>query len=136
MKAEKLRASNDSGKKRTKKILLVDDDEPTQLYIRRMLQKAGYTVCIAENGRDCLCRLEQEEFDCVLMDIRMPVMDGMETTRQIRTVDNGCRDTPVIALTAYVSSEARETFLQAGMDDFIPKPTDNHTLLNTLKKYL
>ena len=116
------------------KVLLVDDDETTQLYIRTLLEKQGCKVTVAGNGEKALSVLEHDEFDCILMDIQMPVLDGAEATRQIRNSEAKYRDIPILALTAYAMSGDREKFIGYGMDDYIAKPVDREELMQVLEK--
>ncbi len=118
------------------KVLLVDDDAMTQFYVRHLLEKQGMDIQIAENGEKALNRLGEEQFDCILMDIQMPVMDGVEATRRIRSSSSGFRSIPIIALTAYAMAGDRETFIQAGMDDYLAKPVDKDDLIETLSRNL
>ena len=80
--------------------------------------------------------LTEANFDCVLMDVQMPVMDGIEATKKIRSSRLGYENIPIIALTAYAMRGDREQFLEAGMDDYLAKPVDRDKLLAILKKYL
>ncbi len=124
------------GEGETASVLLVDDDAVTQLHIRRLLEKEGFTVTLAEDGKDALSFLARENFGCVLMDIQMPEMDGVEATRRIRAGESGDANIPVIALTAYAMQGNREEFLQAGMDEYIAKPVDKHELLDILDRHI
>ncbi len=119
-----------------RKILLVDDDETTRVQISRLLQKEGLAVREAENGEQALSRLAIEPFDCILMDIQMPALDGIEATKRIRAIEEQGRDIPIIALTAYAMSGDRERFLQAGMNDYIAKPVDKNELIAVLERNL
>jgi CheY-like chemotaxis protein len=116
------------------KVLVVDDDEVTRLHMRRLLEKQKLTVRIAENGERALEELARTQFDCVLMDVQMPVLDGVETTKRIRASRTGFQDVPIIALTAYAMSGDREIFLQAGMDDYIAKPVEGKELIAIIKR--
>jgi PAS domain S-box-containing protein len=112
------------------RILFAEDDSVTRLTIKRLLEKTGHTVSVAVDGEDALRILEQEQFDLILMDIQMPVLDGMAATRAIRFKDRfeAIRDIPIIAVTAYAMSGDREKFLGAGMNDYISKPVDIEAL--------
>ncbi|MBZ2172552.1 ATP-binding protein [Nitratidesulfovibrio sp. SRB-5] len=112
------------------RILLVEDDTVTQLAVRRMLEKAGHTVTVAGDGRAGLHALAGGSFDMVLMDIQMPIMDGMEAVARIRKGEAGPdrAGIPVVALTAYAMEGDRERFMGAGMDAYATKPTDMDTL--------
>ena len=103
-------------------ILLVDDNATNRLVASRMLMAAGHTVETATNGLEALAAVGNTRFDAVLMDISMPEMDGLEATRRIRTLDEPYRSTPIVALTANAIAGDRETFLAAGMDDYLTKP--------------
>jgi len=116
------------------RVLLAEDDSVTQLFIRHLLEDLGYTVVIKENGADVLESLQEEPFDCILMDIRMPVLDGLETTRRIRSSGQPFSDIPIIALTAYAMSGDRETFLKSGMDSYLAKPVDADELRVVLEQ--
>jgi len=116
-------------------ILLAEDNPFNQQVAVGFLQDAGATVCVARNGKEALDLLSKEHFDCVLMDIQMPEMDGLEATRIIRA-DPDMAGTPVIAITANATSEDRERCLAAGMDDFIGKPFKPHVFYATLAKWL
>ena len=118
------------------KVLLVDDDETTQLYIGNLLEMKGISHSLAENGKTALQQLEQNKYDCILMDVQMPVLDGVETTKQIRSSYSNCKNIPIIAMTAYAMSGDRETFLEAGMDDYIAKPVDKDELVEVLERNL
>ncbi len=116
------------------KVLVVDDDEVTRLHMSRLLEKQKLTVRIAENGERALEELARTQFDCVLMDVQMPVLDGVETTKRIRASRTLFQDVPIIALTAYAMSGDRKIFLQAGMDDYIAKPVEGKELIAIIKR--
>lgn len=116
------------------KVLLADDDETTQFQIRTLLEKQGNEVAVVNNGEQVLEKLEEDEFDCVLMDIQMPVLDGVEATKRIRNSKAEYRDIPVIALTAYAMSGDREKFLEYGMDNYMDKPVDKVELLQVIER--
>ena len=116
-------------------ILLVEDNLFNQQVATEVLEEAGVIVCVANNGKEALDLLQQERFDCVLMDVQMPVMDGFEATRQIRAQAElaGLR---VIAMTANAESEDRARCMAVGMDDFLPKPIMPDLLYATLAKWV
>jgi signal transduction histidine kinase/DNA-binding response OmpR family regulator len=105
-------------------ILLAEDNPVNQMFIRELLEQSGHTVIAAHTGLRAVKVLEKSRVDAVLMDIQMPEMDGMEATRIIRGATDGRidPDVPIIALTAHAHKGDRETFLQAGMDDYLQKP--------------
>jgi CheY-like chemotaxis protein len=116
------------------RLLLVDDDEATRLHLRRSLEKMGMSVTTATNGQEALDRLAGDRFDCIVMDIQMPVMDGVEATRRIRASRTHSQGTPIIALTAYAMTGDREAFLEEGMDDYVAKPVELGSILEVLKR--
>lgn len=117
------------------KILLVEDNEVNRLVASELLEQARIQVDCAENGQLALEMLRRHHYDCVLMDVQMPVMDGYQTTRQIRQMEFS-HYLPVIAMTANVMGDGRGKCLQAGMDDFIGKPILPDTLYATLLKWV
>ena len=119
------------------RILLAEDDPSNQFPVQKMLEMAGHVVTLAENGGQVVALLQDHSFDCILMDIQMPVMDGIEATRMIRTSasSEAKRTIPIIALTAYAMSGDRERFLEAGMDDYLAKPLSMAELKRMLLKY-
>ncbi len=106
------------------RVLLVEDDEVSRLSALRFLERQGHEVLTAANGVEALNALRTTRFDCVLMDVQMGVMDGVEATRRIRSGASGVLDArvPVIAMTAYAMAGDREQFLAAGMDGYVSKP--------------
>ena len=107
-------------------ILLVENNLFNQQVATEFIQNASATVCVAQNGKEAIDLLTGDHFDCVLMDIQMPVMDGFETARLIRA-NPALAGIPVIAMTASASGEDRERCLAAGMNDFIGKPFKPYT---------
>jgi signal transduction histidine kinase/CheY-like chemotaxis protein len=107
-------------------ILLVEDDPFSRKIVATFLEKSGHRVSLAQTGLQALRMASQTPFDCILMDIHLPGMDGVEATRTIRTSPD-FRETarvPIIALTANAMAGDRERFLDCGMDDYVPKPVD------------
>ncbi len=120
---------------RNVKILLAEDNEINQQVAKEMLLHMGLQVEIASNGLQAIDMLEKAEYDVVLMDVQMPVMDGYEATRLIRSNDRWT-NLPVIAMTAHASHEDREKSLQAGMNDHINKPINPDELSAVLADYI
>jgi PAS domain S-box-containing protein len=116
------------------RILIAEDNQVNRLFLHRSLVQAGHTIVEAENGMLALEKLEDADFDVVLMDIQMPEMDGIEATRVIRSGKQGNADIPIIALTAYALKGDREKFLNHGMDGYVTKPVDFSELARTLLK--
>lgn len=118
-------------------ILVVEDNLDNQLVALHLLQKRGYRVVIANNGREALTAVERQRFDLILMDLQMPEMGGLETTAAIRLKEkNSARRVPIVALTANSANESREICLAAGMDDYLAKPITRVRLFNTLDTQL
>ncbi|MBP2646221.1 MAG: arcB1 [Firmicutes bacterium] len=116
------------------KLLLVDDDNLGQKVAKRILSKMGHSVDEAGNGFEALALLAEHEYDAILMDIHMPELDGVETTKRIRESEGSSRKhTPIIALTAYALSGDRERFLAAGMDEYVSKPIQIPDLFRKLE---
>lgn len=116
-----------------KKILVVEDEESNYFLLDRVLKKTGIKMFWARNGMDAIEECKKTRFDLVLMDIRMPVMDGYEATQKIKK-DN--KEIPVIAQTAYALKGEKEKSLAAGCDSYISKPIDAGELKVILSKYL
>ena len=116
-------------------VLVAEDDSVNRMAVTHMLQKAGCRVEAVENGALALERLRAGRFDAVLMDVQMPVMDGMEATRAIREGRAGAETAgvPVVALTAYAMADDRERFLEAGMDAYLSKPVDMNEMIDILR---
>jgi PAS domain S-box-containing protein len=113
------------------RILLVEDNKINQQIACEFLRHAGLVVSVAENGEEALKAVKQNEFDMVLMDIQMPVMDGYRATREIRALTQ-FKDLPIIAMTANASDDDRKKALDCGMNGHIPKPVDLGKLIKTL----
>jgi two-component system, sensor histidine kinase and response regulator len=121
------------------RILLVEDNPVNQRVAQRMLQKLAAEVTIANNGAEALERVAESTFDAVLMDCQMPVMDGFTAARRIRAIErqNGRgKHLPIIALTANVMSEDRDSCIRAGMDAHLGKPIEPAQLVDCLGRYL
>ena len=124
-------------KKRQKiKILLAEDNYINQQMALKVLEKQGHRVEVAGNGKEALDLLGQGSFDLVLMDVQMPVMDGLEATREIRNMESDPQSSiPIIAMTAHAMKGDREKCLEAGMDDYISKPIDFEELIEKVAKW-
>jgi CheY-like chemotaxis protein len=124
----------DTGAGRPLRILLAEDEAINQLAMRTLLERSGHEVALACNGQEVLELLLTGDFDCILMDVQMPVMSGVEATRKIRAMSGPKKNIPIIALTAHAMSGDRESFLEAGMDDYLPKPVGMTDLVNAIAK--
>lgn len=119
-------------------ILVVEDTRPNQLIVQRQLLGMGAQVLIADNGSQAIEQFQQQTPDLVLMDCRMPKMDGLEATRRIRAweTEQQRQPVPIIALTANATAQDRRDCLQAGMDELISKPFRSHELKACLRSHL
>ncbi|BAH77638.1 PAS domain S-box protein [Solidesulfovibrio magneticus] len=120
------------------RILLAEDDSLSSITCKRMLEKSGYSVTAVKDGQEALQRLTKEDFDLILMDVQMPVMDGVEATKAIRGASNlGAKSSiPIVAMTAYAMTGDKESFLAAGMDDYISKPVDKAALVEVIERVI
>jgi CheY-like chemotaxis protein len=118
-----------------RRILVVDDNTVNQVVARAILEAAGAVVSVAGDGADALARLAEGELDVVLMDVHMPVMDGVEAVRRIRAGEAGRADIPVLALTADAMSGEGERLLAQGFDDVHPKPIQPAELMRAVAVY-
>ncbi|MCD6361143.1 MAG: response regulator, partial [Armatimonadetes bacterium] len=115
--------------------VLVAEDNPINSQVAtRMLTREGHSVDVVETGSQAIDALRAGDYDVVLMDVQMPEMDGLEATRLIRR-DPDIADIPIIALTAHAMEGDREQCLQAGMDDYLPKPFDHKQLITTVNRW-
>ena len=115
-------------------LLVVEDNLTNQMVIKKTLEKMGYQVSVANNGEEGVSSFLNDTFQGVIMDVQMPVMDGIEATRQIRQVEG--RYVPIIALTANAQESVEEACFAAGMDAFLTKPINRVELQSTLETVL
>jgi PAS domain S-box-containing protein len=120
------------------RILLAEDDSTSSSTCKRMLEKSGYFVATAKDGHEALQLFAEQDFDLILMDVQMPVMDGVEATKVIReaTTLGPKSQVPIIAMTAYAMTGDEEKFLAAGMNDYISKPVDMAVLKEVIEKVM
>lgn len=124
---------------KNKKFLLVEDNPTNQVYARIFLQKLGVDVTIANNGQEAIKTLEQEQFDLILMDCLMPIMDGFEACQIIRANNTFNRNNihiPIIALTALATKSDLDHCLDCGMNEIILKPINRKKAIQVIQKYL
>jgi CheY-like chemotaxis protein len=107
---------------RSLRILVADDNLVNQKVAKRMLERLGHTVALANDGKEAFLAIKTASFDLIMMDVQMPGMDGFEATRRIREWEAGKTRIPIIALTAHAMDSHREECLAAGMDSFLAKP--------------
>jgi len=120
-----------------KKILVAEDNKINFFVANKFLAGWGVTVTHAENGQLALDKLETDDFDMILMDLQMPVMDGIEATRIIRKSDNPrIKDIPIVALTAAIMSESHDKIEDLNIDDYVLKPFKPHDLFDRIRKHI
>lgn len=118
------------------RLLLAEDSSANQLVARTMLEQAGYTVFVANDGQEVLDALEVGRFDLILMDLRMPTMDGLEATRRIRQSGGAYSGLPIIALTANATKDDAARCIAVGMNAFVGKPFRFDELLSAIDDQL
>jgi two-component system, cell cycle response regulator DivK len=116
-------------------VLVVEDSTDIRLFIKMLLERKGYRVLEATNGRQAIERALEELPHLILMDLSMPVMDGWEATRQLRQLEQ-TRHVPIVGLSAHCHDEPREVAIRAGCDDCISKPVDDQVLDRILSDFL
>jgi len=114
-------------------ILVAEDNEVNQKIAARVLEKAGYRVDLAGNGREAVEAVRKKHYDLILMDVQMPLMDGLTATAEIRALPGAVSTIPIIAMTANAMKGDRERCLAAGMNDYISKPVRLEDLTNILR---
>ena len=119
------------------KILVVEDNLINQKITKSFLVRMNHTVTIVKNGKEAVDIFEKEYFDCILMDIQMPVMDGIQATKLIREKEKIKKTSiPIIAVSANLLVEEETKVIEAGMNDFIPKPINEAQLITALSKVI
>ena len=118
-----------------KRILLVEDEPINREIASALLADAGLIIDTAENGQQALAAAQRQGYELILMDVQMPLMNGLDATRAIRRLAN-YRDTPILAMTANAFAEDRRECLDAGMNDFIPKPVRPEELFSKVLEWL
>jgi CheY-like chemotaxis protein/HPt (histidine-containing phosphotransfer) domain-containing protein len=123
--------------KQNSRILVVDDNNTNLDVAATIVRKLGYVTDVARNGQEAIAAISVKAYDIVLMDCRMPVLDGYEATAAIRTMNSTCNpNVPIIAMTASAMPGDREKCLVAGMDDYITKPVNSQHLAAILSRWL
>jgi two-component system cell cycle response regulator DivK len=119
----------------SKRILVVEDQPDSRQIIRDMLTPTGYEITEAENGEQALAAIAKQRPELILMDIQMPILDGYEAMRRIRT-DPALSSIPIIAVTSFTPSGEEKKARAAGCDDFVPKPYSPRELLAKIRQHL
>lgn len=113
-------------------VLVVDDHHANQKILTALLLRAGCTVDSAATGKEALDCVKSSAYDLILMDIQMPEMDGITATAHIRAMEGAVAETPIIAVTANTMQGDGESYLQSGMNGYVPKPVDMGRLFETI----
>lgn len=121
---------------RSLKILLAEDNLINQQLIQAIFYKLGHDIKVADDGEEAVEYVEKNDFDIILMDVRMPVMDGLEATTAIRNMKNGKANVPIIAVTADIAAGNIKKYTDAGMNDVCSKPIEMSVLLQSIDKQL
>ncbi|WP_421763011.1 response regulator [Ekhidna sp.] len=119
----------------SKKIIVAEDSSVIQNLTRKILSQLNYEISSVKNGQQVLDLLQKDDFSLVLLDIHMPVMDGMECAKQIRSMDGSNNNIPIIAITGNANNYTMEDFEQVGINAFIPKPLNYDSVVEMVKKY-
>jgi len=119
----------------TKRILVVEDQEDNRQILRDLLGNAGYEMVEAENGEEALAAVARERPDLILMDIQLPIMDGYEATRRIKS-DPATKSIPIIVVTSYALSGDEGKAREAGCDAYVTKPYSPRQLLAKVREFL
>lgn len=119
----------------TTRVLLVEDNSVAQRFMTTLLERRGYAVTLAPDGQAALQEAARQRFDVILMDLQMPGIDGLETTRRLRQTE-AAATLPIIACTANPSSEVRADCTAAGMNDFLSKPVNSAELFTVIERYV
>lgn len=119
-------------------ILLAEDNRINKMVTEKLITKMGHRIVSVDNGKEAILAVEEHSYDVILMDVQMPVMDGLEATRYIRSgkAGKGAISIPIIALTAHALREEKERFLQAGMNGYLSKPIKVEELTHILQNIL
>ena len=115
-------------------VLLVDDIQINRDIIGAFLKAAGHVVTLAESGQEAIRLAAEQQFDLILMDVRMPEMDGLEATRRIRALPGSLGQMPILALTAHTFPDQVAKCAEAGMDGHVAKPVDYETLIDAVHR--
>ncbi len=117
-----------------KKILVVDDDSINRELMSDILTQMQCNVDFAKDGKEAIEKASKQSYDLILMDLRLPDKDGMQVTKEIRSIEKGNKNTPILAFTA--ASEDKEAILESGMNGLISKPIDLAELREKMAKIL
>ena len=117
----------------SKKIIVAEDSSVIQNLTKKILTQLSYQIVAVKNGQQVLDLLEKDQYHLILMDIHMPVMDGMECARSIRKSDNKNNSIPILAITGNANNYTEADFEAAGINGFVPKPLNYDSLVEKVK---
>jgi two-component system, cell cycle response regulator DivK len=121
----------------TKTILIAEDSSVILNLTKKILELQNYKILTAKNGREVINQVEKQKIDAILMDLNIPVKNGMECTREIRNhADKAVANIPIIAVTGNANNYTMEEFKEAGINAYLPKPLDFDMLVQTVKQYV
>jgi CheY-like chemotaxis protein len=121
----------------SKTILIAEDSSVILNLTKKILELQKYRIVSAKNGGEVVKQLEQQPIDCILLDINIPVKDGMTVAREIRAhSDDKIRQVPIIAITGNANNYSMDDFREAGVTDYLPKPLDFDALVRTVKQHI
>ncbi|MGI9545233.1 MAG: response regulator [Cyclobacteriaceae bacterium] len=119
-----------------KKVLVAEDSSVIQNLTKKILEMQNYEISSVKNGKKVLEILDDQDFDIILMDINMPVMDGMQCAKSVRALtDEHKSQIPIIAITGNAQNYSMDDFKQAGINDYLPKPLNFDNLVELVRKY-
>jgi CheY-like chemotaxis protein len=134
--SERNEKTDDMSQIKGAKVLLVEDNEINQQVALEILQGTGLNVTVANDGQEAVNAVKDSDYEAVLMDIQMPVMDGYTASREIRKLKSEIRNVPIIAMTAHAMAGDKQKSIEAGMNDHVTKPIDPDQLFATLQKWI
>ncbi len=120
----------------SKKIIVAEDSSVIQNLTKKILSQMNYKIVSVKNGQRVLDLLDEQNYDLILLDINMPVMDGMECAAKIRSMSSDISKIPIIAITGNANNYSMEDFEKVGINDFLPKPLNYDNLVEMVKKYV
>lgn len=120
----------------SKKIIIAEDSSVIQNLTRKILSIQNYEIVSVKNGKDVLNKLDQDIYDLILMDINMPIMDGIECAKQIRSHSKEVvKNIPIIAISGNAKNYSKEDFKSMGINDYLPKPLDYDQMVDLVNQY-
>ena len=119
----------------SKKVLIAEDSSVIQNLAKKILQFQNYEITVVKNGQQVLDKLNKEDYDVIVMDINMPVMDGMQCAEQIRKRNDSKANTPIIAISGNAKNYTKEDFERVGINEYLPKPLNFDELVDKVNAH-